>query len=135
MALNPKTAVASRNLALNAALDVLNAGFIDIYDGTQPADADTAITSQVRLARLSLSATAFAAASAGSKTANAVTSSAALATGTATWFSLVKSDGTTRVFDGSAGVAGATPNLVLNSAAIQSGANVAVSSIVITQAA
>jgi hypothetical protein len=135
MALNPKTSVASRNLALNAALDVLNAGFLDIYDGTQPTDADTAIAAQVRLARLSLNATAFAAASAGSKTANAITSSAALATGTATWYSLVKSDGTTRVHDGSAGIAGSTPNLVLNSAAISSGASVSVSSLVITQAA
>src|SRR5437868_12350871 len=116
MALNPKTSVASRNLALNAAFDVLNNGFLDIYDGTQPTDADTAIGSQVKLAHLSLAATAFGAASSASKAAGTITSdSSADATGTATWFRLWKSDGTTAVMDGSVGTSGA--NLNLNSVA------------------
>jgi hypothetical protein len=132
MALNSKTAAASRNLALNAAFDVLNAGFLRIYDSTQPVDADTALGAQVKLAELPLSATAFAAASAGSKAAGAITSAAALATGTATWGTLVKSDGTTRVMDFSVGTSGA--NLNLNSVAIQSGATVSVTSFTVTQA-
>ena len=66
-ALNPKTAVARRNAALDAAFDtVLNGGSLRIYDGTQPTDADTALGAQVLLAQLTLNATAFAAASAGS---------------------------------------------------------------------
>jgi hypothetical protein len=136
MALNPKTAAASRNLALNAGFDPLNGGFLRIYDGTQPTDADTALGAQVLLAELTLNATAFAAASAGAKAANAITSdSSANAAGTATWFSLVKSGGTRgdAVLDGSVGTSGA--NLNLNSVAISAGAAVAVTSLSITQAA
>lgn len=133
MALNPKTAVSSRNLALNAAFDVLNGGgFLRIYDGTQPADADTAITTQVLLAELTLSATAFAAASAGSKAANAIGDDAsANATGVATWGSLVTSGGT-RIFDFSVGTSGA--NLNMNSVNISAGATVSVSSFTVTMA-
>lgn len=136
MALNPKTSVASRNLALNAAFDVLNSGFLDIYDGTQPTDADTALGAQVKLAHLTLAGTAFSAASSGSKAAGAIGSdSSADATGTATWASLVKSGGTRgdAVMDMSVGTSGA--NLNLNSVAISAGAQVSVSSLTITQAA
>src|SRR6185295_11581635 len=136
MALNPKTSVASRNLALNAAFDVLNSGFLRIYDGTQPTDADTALGAQVLLAELSLASTAFSAASSGSKSAGTITAdSSANATGTATWASLVKSGGTRgdAVMDMSVGTSGA--NLNLSSVAISSGAQVSVSSLTITQAA
>lgn len=135
MALNPKLAVARRNAALDAALDtVLNSGSLRIYDGTQPTDADTALGAQVLLAQLALSATAWAAASAGSKAANAITSATASATSTATWASFVTS-GAVRLWDFTAGVSGSTPNLTLNSAAIQSGATVSVSSFTATMAA
>lgn len=133
MSLNPKVAVASRNLALNAVLDQLNNGFLRIYDGTQPADADTAITTQVLLAQLTFGATAWAAASAGSKTANAITAAVAAATGTATWYRLVNSDGTTVVADGSVGTA--TSNLVLNTVSIVTSADVSVTSFVYTMGA
>lgn len=137
MALNPKTAASSRNLALNAAFDPLNSGFLRIYDGTQPVDADTALGAQVLLAELTLNATAFAAAAAGSKTANAITTDAsANATGTATWASLIKSGGvraTDNVMDMSVGTAGA--NLNMNSVAISAGASVACTSLIVTQAA
>jgi hypothetical protein len=137
MALNPKTAASARNLALNAAFDPLNGGFLRIYDGTQPADADTALSGNTLLAELTLNATAFAAASAGAKAANAITAdSSANATGIATWASLVKSGGvraSDTVMDMSVGTSGA--NLNLNSVAIQSGAAVSVTSLSITQAA
>lgn len=133
MPLNPKTCVASRNAALDAALDVVNGGKLRIYDGTQPTDADTAIGAQVLLADLALNATAFAAASAGSKTANAITAdSSADASGTASWMSLLTS-GNIRKMDGSVGTA--TSNLILNSVAISSGANVSVTSLSVTMAA
>ena len=124
MALNPKLSVASCNLALNAALDVLNSGFLDIYDSTgtgQPASPDTAVTTQVKLARLNLNATAFAAASGGSKVANAISATTGIIGGTATWYRLVTSGGTA-VADGSVGTA--TSNLVLNATAIVTGAAV-----------
>lgn len=135
MALNPKTSIASRNLALNAAFDILNSGKLGIFDGTQPTDADTALAAQVLLADLTFGATAFAAASAGSKAANSITQdSSANATGTASWCSLFASARTTTgTIDMSAGTSGANVNF--NSVAISSGAAVSCSSLTITQAA
>jgi hypothetical protein len=133
MALNPKTAAASRNLALDAAFDVLNAGKLRGYDGTQPTDADTALGAQVLLYDLALSSTAFAAASAGSKAANAITQDASAdASGTNTWGALTTS-ANVRKLDYTCGTSGA--NLNMNSVAISSGAAVSVSSFTITQAA
>ena len=134
MALNPKLSVASCNLALNAALDVLNSGFLDIYDSTgtgQPASPDTAVTTQVKLARLNLNATAFAAASGGSKVAGAISATTGITGGTATWYRLVTSGGTA-VADGSVGTA--TSNLVLNATAIVTGAAVTCTAMTYTMA-
>ncbi len=133
MALNARTRVASRDAALDAAFpSALNSGFLRIYDGTQPTNADTALGAQVLLAELTLNATAFAAASSGSKAANAITDdSSANATGTATWGSIVTSGGT-RYMDFEVGTSGA--NLNLNSVSIVAGARVSVSSFTITQA-
>ncbi len=135
MALNPKTSLASRALALDAAFNVLNSGKLIIFDGSQPADADTALAAQVDLADLTFGSTAFAAASSGSKVANSITSdSSANATSTATWATLVASTrATTGTMDMSVGTSGA--NLNLNSVAISSGAAVACSALTITQAA
>lgn len=133
MALNPKTAVARRNAALDTAFDALNGGKLRIYDSTQPTDADTALGAQVLLADLALNATAFGAASAGSKAANAISDdTSADATGTAAWGSLLTS-GNTRLLDYTVGTSGA--NLNMNSVAIASGATVSVTSFTITQAA
>lgn len=133
MALNPKLSIASRNLALNAALDVLNSGSILILDGTQATDADTAIGAQVTLAQLTFGATAWAAASAASKAANSITQdSSADATGTATWYRM-RTSGATAVWDGSCGTSSA--NLVFNSVAIQSGAAVQITSFTASMAA
>lgn len=104
----------------------LNSGFLRIYDGTQPATADTAITTQVLLAELTFSATAAPATSNGLITFNAIGSdTSANATGTASWFRCFASNGTTVVMDGSVGTA--TSNLVLNSTSIVSGGTVSVS--------
>jgi len=130
MALNTHLSVASWNLALNAALDTpCNSGFIDIYDSTgtgQPATPDVAVTTQVKLAHLPLSATAFAAASAGSKTANAITNGTGLAVGTATWARVYKADGVTAVIDGSVGTG--TTDFIINDVAITVGGTVSLTS-------
>lgn len=119
------------NVAVNAAADAVcalaNTGYLRIYDGTQPATADTAITTQVKLAELRFGATAFGASAAGVATANAITSDTdADATGTASWFRVLKSDGTTVLFDGSIATSGADGTI--NSTAIQIHAQVDVSS-------
>lgn len=132
MALTPRLSAASRNLALNAALDVLNGGNVLILDGTQATDADTAIGAQVTLAQVGMNATAFAAASAGSKAANAFTAdSSADATGTASWYRM-RTSGSTAVWDGSAGTSGA--NINFNTVSIVSGASVNITGFTATMA-
>lgn len=128
MANNLKMADAAVNGEADA-LDVLAAsGYLRIYDSTgtgQPATADTAVTTQVLLAELRFGSPAFGDAVAGVLTANAITKdSSANATGTATWFRVLKSDGTTSLWDGSAGTSNA--DLVLGSVAIQIGAEVSI---------
>ncbi len=131
MALTPKLSNAAANAAVNAVTALMNSGFIDIYTGTQPTNADTAIGAQVKLARLTLNATAFGAASAGVATANAITSdSSADATGTAAWFRALTSGGA-MMWDGSVGTSGC--NLNLNSVSIVAAAPVAVTSFTYTQ--
>ena len=64
------------------------------------------------LAELTCNATFAPAASGGVLTLNAITQdSSADATGTATWFRIVKTDGTTFVMDGNVGTAGSDFNL------------------------
>lgn len=132
MAHNPKLSVARRNAGLDTMFDVLNSGFLDIYDGSQPATTETAITSQVKLARLALNATFGAGASSATKTAGAIASGIALAAGTAAWATLVTSGGT-RVLDMSVGTSGADVNM--DSIAIAQDATVSCSSCVLTMAA
>jgi hypothetical protein len=132
MALNPKLSNAAASAGADAICPLLNNGYLRIYDGTQAVTADTAIGAQVLLAELRWNATAFGAASNGVATANALTpDSSANATGTATWFRALKSDGTTAVFDGSVGTG--TNDLVLNTVSIVSGAAVSVSAFTYTQ--
>ena len=123
------------NLAVNTEADalagLLNSGLIRIYDGTQPATGDTAITTQNLLVTLTLNATAFGAAVAGVLTANAITSGTAVFSATATWARICKSDGTA-VFDGSVDTASA--NIILNATGIVSGATVSCSSMTMTLA-
>jgi hypothetical protein len=79
-----------------------NAALVRVYDGTRPATG-AAITSQVKLAEFTM-ATPFApAASAGALSPTLPANTTGLAAGTATWFRIVKSDGTTFVMDGSVG--------------------------------
>lgn len=111
MALNPKLSNAAANAAADAACALANSGFLKIYDGTQPSTADTAVSTQTLLATLTFGNPAFGSASAGVATANAITSdTAADATGTASWFRVFKTDGTTALWDGSVGTSGANLN-------------------------
>ena len=131
MALNPKQTDEAANAAADAVVALANSGKVRIYDGTQPATAATAVSTQTLLAELTLANPAFGAAVAGVATANAITAdSTADASGTATWFRLVKSDGTTVLWDGTVGTG--THDLVINTTAIEAGANVAISALTYT---
>ena len=113
-----------------------NGALLRIYDGTRPATAGTATT---LLAELTCG-TPFASAASGTTDGAAVTltlgaitqDSSANATGTATWFRIVKSDGTTFVMDGSVGTSGSDLNLTTT--AIVAGQPVSVASFVISEA-
>lgn len=129
MAKNTQLANATVNGQADNMATRLNNGYLRIYDGTQAATADTALGAQVLLAELRFNATAAPAASNGLLTFNAFTAdSSANATGTATWFRALKSDGTTVVFDGNVGVTGSTSCLEMATVSIASGVQVSVTS-------
>jgi hypothetical protein len=84
-------------------------GLLRIYNGSRPATGGTATT---LLAELALSATFAPGASSGVLTASSITQDgSADNAGTASWFRIVKSDGTTHVMDGSVGTSGSDLNL------------------------
>jgi hypothetical protein len=120
----------------NAMLDTIttragNAALLRIYDGTRPATG-AAITTQVLLAELTCGTPFAAGAAAGVLTLGAITQDAsANNTGTATWFRIVKADGTTFVLDGSVATSGSDLNLTTTS--IVSTQPVSISSFVITE--
>jgi len=117
---------------MNAHSRLLDGGFFDIYDGTQPATADDAPGSDTHLlASLQFGPRAFAAAVNGVAAALAILSDPdAARTGTATWYRLMQADHLTAVEDGSVGRSNA--NLVLNSQQIQQHAEVSIDGFVLT---
>ena len=127
MAKNTQLAYATCNAQADAFATLCDNGYIRIYDGTQPANANTAITTQNLLATLRFAATAFGAASNGVITAASIASVTASASGTATWFRVLKSDGTTVVYDGN--VATSSANMVVPTTTVVSGLGVSISSL------
>ena len=106
-----------------------NAALLRIYDGTRPATGGTATT---LLAELTCGTPFAAGASSGVLTLGSITQdSSANATGTATWFRIVKADGTTFVLDGNVGTSGSDLNLTTTS--IVATQPVSVTSFVITE--
>ena len=98
---------------------------IKIYDGTQPASANTAITTQTLLVSLPISGS-FGTDSNGTITLSAVTNGTAVATGTAQFFRITQSNGTTVVMDGSVGTSSA--DMILNNTSIATTQTVSISS-------
>jgi hypothetical protein len=106
-----------------------NAALLRIYSGTRPSTGGTATT---LLAELTCGTPFAAAAVNGVLTLNAITQdSSANATGTASWFRIVKADGTTHVLDGNCGTSGSDLNLTTLS--IVAAQPVSISSFVITE--
>lgn len=121
--------VTLRNAQLDAITTFAGAGAkLRIYDGTRPATGGTATT---LLAEFILG-TPFAPASSAAVLSPTLPSNAtAAATGTATWFRVVKADGTTHVLDGSAGTS--ATDMILNTASITSAGTVAVTAWTVTR--
>jgi len=140
MAKNTQLTSAMVNTQAGAIVTALQNGYLRIYSGTQPATADTALSGNTLLAELRFNATTAGVASGGVITFNGTTTASAAsssnpigpnnaaASGTATFFRCLQSDGTTVVFDGTVDVSANTPNLALNSTALSSGAAVQINS-------
>jgi len=134
MALGYSTAIRNAKAdAIATQVDGGTAAIIEIYDSTgtgRPATGG-AVTTQVLLATLTLSATAFAAAAAGTIVGNTITDdTAADADGTATWFRMLTQAAGTHLMDGDVGTAASDLNL--NSVSITTGVNVAITQFDIT---
>jgi hypothetical protein len=132
MASNLKFATTTRNKRLDGITTAAgNSGFIKIYSGTQPADANTALSGNTLLSTLTCNSTFAPSASSAVLTLNAITSDTnAAATGTASFFRMLKSDATTVVMDGSVGTSGCDMNL--NTTSIVASATVACTSFTVT---
>lgn len=122
-------AAALRNSRLQAIVDLAGANAkVRIYSGSRPATGGTATT---QLAELTCGAT-LGTISTGVLTFGAITQdTSADASGTASWFRVVKSDGTTHVMDGSCGTSGSDMNMVTTS--VTAGQPVSISSWTITE--
>lgn len=120
----------------NARVDAIttfagNGALLRLYDGTRPSTGGTATT---LLAELTCGTPFAASASGGVLTLGSITQdSAANAAGTATWFRLVKSDGTTHVMDGSVTATGGGGDMELVTTSITTGQPVQVTSFTITE--
>lgn len=126
MALMTKNATAARNAQVDAVTRQLDGGYLRLYSGPRPANADEPIARQQLLAELRFSSPAFEAADRGAAQARTIIQeTSAKETGQATWFRTFKADGVTAVFDGSVGTADA--NIVMNNANIQINAIVSLS--------
>src|SRR5690349_19251052 len=100
-----------------------------IYSGTAPATVGTALSGNTLLAELACGSTFAAAASGGVLTLNSISNdTSADATGTATFFRIYKSNGTTAVVQGSVTATGGGGNLTLATTSIVAGAVVSVTS-------
>jgi hypothetical protein len=126
MASNLKYSNGTRNAQQQGLITFAGSGcLINIYQGTQPASANTAISTQTQLVSLPI-AGSFGTDSNGTITISAVTSANATASGTAQFFRIFKSDGTTVVMDGSVGTTDA--DMILNTVAIANTQTVTISS-------
>lgn len=120
----------------NSMLDTITAlaggsALLRIYSGSQPSTGGAETT---LLAQLTMNSTFAPPASSGVLTANAIApNTSAAATGTATWFRIYASNGTTIVMDGSVStVAAGTGDMRLDSTSIVIGGTVAISGATIT---
>lgn len=126
MASNLKYSNGTRDAQQNGLITYAGSGaIIHIYAGTQPANANTAISTQTLLVALNVSGS-FGTDSNGTITMSSVTSATATGTGTASFFRITKSDNSTVVMDGSVGTSGT--DMILDNTSIATGQTVSITS-------
>jgi hypothetical protein len=133
MAADPRLTNLTASAGCNAVVDRLDegagAGIIEIYNGTIPTDADTALGAQTKLATLTFSDPAFGNASNGTATASAITSdTSADNSGTATWARWLTSGGTV-ILDCTVGTSGEDINF--NTNIFTAGATIAITALTV----
>jgi hypothetical protein len=106
---------------------LLDDGYLRVYSGTQPANADTAVTDQTLLAEFRFASPSAPDAVNGVLTFSEIAASDVVATGTASWCRMLMSDGSTAVLDGSVGTADA--NLVLTATSLAAGSSLQIDSL------
>lgn len=111
MASNLKYSNGTRNAQQQGLITYAGSGaIIHIYEGTQPTNANTAISGQTLLVSLTVTGS-FGTDSNGTITLSSVANGTAVATGTAQFFRITQSDNSTVVMDGSVATSGADMNL------------------------
>lgn len=118
-----------RNAQLDAITTFAGAGAkLRIYNGAQPATGGAATT---LLAEFTLGSPFAPAAASAAIAPTLPSNTTGLAASTATWFRIVKADGTTHVLDGTAGTSGT--DCILNTATISAGVAVSLTAFSITR--
>jgi hypothetical protein len=126
-------ATAQRNGMCNQATTFLDAGsgdgLIKLYTGTQPVNANTALSGNTLLATFTLSKPSFGTPSAGVATLQGTPiATTGVAAGTATFFRASDSTGTAICFDGTVTATGGGGALELNTTTISNGVAVSITS-------
>lgn len=121
--------IATRNTRANAITTALGASAtVRAYNGTPPANPDTALSGNTLLAQGTYAATPYPGAANATMTSNAITGANAAASGTPTFYRTMATDGTTCVLQHN------TTDFVVTPAALTSGVAVSWAAIVHTEA-
>lgn len=111
MASNLKYSNGTRNAQQQGLITYAGSGaIIHIYQGTQPADANTSVGAATLLVSLTVTG-GFGTDTDGTITLSSVANGTAVATGTAQFFRITQSDNSTVVMDGTVGLTGCDMNL------------------------
>jgi hypothetical protein len=111
MASNLKYSNGTRDAQQQGLITYAGSGaIIHIYQGTQPADANSSVGAATLLVSLTVTGS-FGTDSDGTITLSSVANGTAVATGTAQFFRITKSDNSTVIMDGTVGLTGCDMNL------------------------
>lgn len=132
--MSSRITAAVANAMLDAGIGVpANSGKLRIYTGTQPAAGGGALSGNTLLLEFAMAVDAFPVSAAAILTASAMGAAVATASGTATWYRMVKADGSTVLIDDSVGAPGSGAACIIDNAVVTSGDVVAVVSLTINQ--
>jgi len=118
MSSNTQVSTSCVNLQADLISSRLVSGYLDMYDGSQPATADTAITTQQLIATLRFSGSTPPSATNGTVILDLIPD-IALQDGTVTWYRCYESNHTSVVMDGNIGTV--DENMVLSMTTVLSG--------------